>query len=199
MEMWLDHLTARAAVHLSRRVGGLSSQRCMGAAAGDPEMAELAREEAEALQEQLEEQGERLKYLLLPKDPLDERNIMLEVRAGTGGEEAALWAADLIRMYQKFADSQVGGDGGGGECLDGMLVDLSAGKGCAVALDALAGTCLGKGACKFGRSRPTAACYLSFRACLAPPGVGDGLRFACCCGPHPSTLRAATPRAGVFR
>jgi hypothetical protein len=169
----------------------------MGAAAGDPEMAELAREEAEALQEQLEEQGERLKYLLLPKDPLDERNIMLEVRAGTGGEEAALWAADLIRMYQKFADSQVGG--GGWECLDGLSGDLSAGKGRAEELDALAGTCLGKGACKFGRSRPTAACCSSFRACLAPPGVGDGLRFACCCGPHPSTLCAATPRAGAFR
>lgn len=73
---------------------------------GDPEMAELAREEMEALQAAIEQQGERLKYLLLPKDPLDEKNIMLEVRAGTGGEEAALWAADLIRMYQKYADTQ---------------------------------------------------------------------------------------------
>lgn len=73
---------------------------------GDPEMAELAREEADALASTLEEQGELLKVLLLPKDPLDEKNIMLEVRAGTGGEEAALWAADLIRMYQKYADTQ---------------------------------------------------------------------------------------------
>ncbi|KAL4446357.1 hypothetical protein ABPG77_003164 [Micractinium sp. CCAP 211/92] len=73
---------------------------------GDLEMAELARDEVEMLQQQIEEQGERLKFLLLPKDPLDEKNIMLEVRAGTGGEEAALWAADLIRMYQKYADSQ---------------------------------------------------------------------------------------------
>lgn len=74
--------------------------------AGDAEMAELAREEIAALQGDLDAGGERLKLLLLPRDPLDERNIMLEVRAGTGGEEAALWAADLIRMYQKYADGQ---------------------------------------------------------------------------------------------
>lgn len=86
-------------------------------------MAELAREEADALQVQLEEQGERLKFLLLPKDPLDEKNIMLEVRAGTGGEEAALWAADLIRMYQKFADGQVGC----GWRLGGLLGQVGAG------------------------------------------------------------------------
>lgn len=73
---------------------------------GDPEMAELARDEMETLQQQIDAQGEQLKFLLLPKDPLDEKNTMLEVRAGTGGEEAALWAADLIRMYQKYADAQ---------------------------------------------------------------------------------------------
>lgn len=48
----------------------------------------------------------RLQILLLPKDPLDERNIMLEIRSGTGGEEAALWASDLFRMYQKYAAAQ---------------------------------------------------------------------------------------------
>jgi peptide chain release factor 1 len=73
---------------------------------GDPEMAELAQEEAGTLSQALEEQASKLKLLLLPRDPLDDKNIMLEVRAGTGGEEAALWAADLIRMYQKYADSQ---------------------------------------------------------------------------------------------
>jgi peptide chain release factor 1 len=73
---------------------------------GDPEMAELAAEEAGELGAALEAQAERLKVLLLPRDPLDERNIMLEVRAGTGGEEAALWAADLIRMYQRYAEAQ---------------------------------------------------------------------------------------------
>ena len=73
---------------------------------GDPEMVELAQEEVDVFSTALETQGEKLKLLLLPKDPLDDRNIMLEVRAGTGGEEAALWAADLIRLYQKYADTQ---------------------------------------------------------------------------------------------
>ncbi len=70
----------------------------------DPEMRELARaEEGELLSEQgrLEE---RLTFLLLPKDPNDEKNILLEIRAGTGGEEAALFAADLYRMYGRFAE-----------------------------------------------------------------------------------------------
>ena len=61
-------------------------------------MAEMVREEMQEVNKQLEVAGEQLKLMLLPKDPLDERNIMLEVRAGPGGEEAALWAADLVRM-----------------------------------------------------------------------------------------------------
>jgi peptide chain release factor 1 len=73
---------------------------------GDIEMMELAQEEVTAMSDAMEAQGEKLKVLLLPKDPLDEKNIMLEIRAGTGGDEAALWAADLIRMYQKYADTQ---------------------------------------------------------------------------------------------
>lgn len=72
----------------------------------DPELAELARDEAEQLARSLEEQAAQLKILLLPRDPLDDRSVMLEVRAGTGGEEAALWAADLIRMYQRYSDTQ---------------------------------------------------------------------------------------------
>ena len=70
----------------------------------DPEMRELARaEEGELLTAQghLEE---RLTFLLLPKDPNDDKNILLEIRAGTGGEEAALFAADLYRMYGRFAE-----------------------------------------------------------------------------------------------
>lgn len=61
-------------------------------------MAEMVREEIAELTTAMDQQGEELKVLLLPSDPLDERNIMLEVRAGPGGEEAALWAADLVRM-----------------------------------------------------------------------------------------------------
>jgi peptide chain release factor 1 len=72
----------------------------------DPEMAELAREaigEAEAKREQLEPE---LKQRLVPPDPNDQRNVYLEVRAGTGGAEAALFAADLLRMYLRYADMQ---------------------------------------------------------------------------------------------
>ncbi|KAK9810519.1 hypothetical protein WJX72_012069 [[Myrmecia] bisecta] len=73
---------------------------------GDPDMVEMVREEIDELSQRSAQLSEQLKVLLLPKDPLDEKNIMLEVRAGTGGEEAGLWAADLIRMYQKYADTQ---------------------------------------------------------------------------------------------
>lgn len=73
-------------------------------AAGDREMAEMAAEEANILAQQVEELEEQLKVMLLPSDPLDSRNIMLEVRAGTGGDEAGIWAGDLVRMYQKFSE-----------------------------------------------------------------------------------------------
>ncbi|GAB6391216.1 MAG: peptide chain release factor 1 [Treponematales bacterium] len=72
----------------------------------DPEMRELAREESRALEARIREADERLKALLIPKDPLDEKNIIMEIRAGTGGEEAALFAADLYRMYARFAESR---------------------------------------------------------------------------------------------
>ncbi len=70
----------------------------------DEEIKELAREEIQQLKEKLTELEEELRLLLLPKDPNDEKNILLEIRAGTGGEEAALFAADLFRMYGRFAE-----------------------------------------------------------------------------------------------
>ena len=70
----------------------------------DAEMAELARLELEANTEEMEIITERLKVLLLPKDPNDSKNVILEVRAGTGGEEAALFANDLFKMYQHYAE-----------------------------------------------------------------------------------------------
>ncbi|KAL2642451.1 hypothetical protein R1flu_010038 [Riccia fluitans] len=73
-------------------------------ASGDKEMAEMAAEEIKSLEKQIEELEGQLKLLLLPSDPLDSRNIMLEVRAGTGGDEAGIWAGDLVRMYQKYAE-----------------------------------------------------------------------------------------------
>jgi peptide chain release factor 1 len=70
----------------------------------DPEMRDLARQEETALGGELERLEKTLKELLMPKDPNDEKNIILEIRAGTGGEEAALFAADLFRMYTRFAE-----------------------------------------------------------------------------------------------
>uniref|UniRef100_A0A0D9XUW7 Prokaryotic-type class I peptide chain release factors domain-containing protein n=1 Tax=Leersia perrieri TaxID=77586 RepID=A0A0D9XUW7_9ORYZ len=70
----------------------------------DPDMAEMINSELESLSNQLEELEENLKLLLLPSDPLDARNILLEVRAGAGGDEAGIWAGDLVRMYQKYCE-----------------------------------------------------------------------------------------------
>jgi len=70
----------------------------------DPEMQDLARAESEVLEERLEELRNKLRLLLLPKDPMDAKNVILEIRAGTGGEEAALFAADLFRMYMRYAE-----------------------------------------------------------------------------------------------
>jgi len=70
----------------------------------DPEMRKMAREEIHELEEKKTLLESELKVLLLPKDPNDEKNIILEVRAGTGGEEAALFAADLFRMYSRYAE-----------------------------------------------------------------------------------------------
>jgi len=72
----------------------------------DQEMKELAREELKELENKLENEREKLKFLLVPKDPLDEKNIIMEIRAGTGGEEAALFASDLYRMYSRFAETK---------------------------------------------------------------------------------------------
>jgi peptide chain release factor 1 len=70
----------------------------------DPEMVELAKEEAAAAQADIERLQGQLQTALLPRDPDDERNVFLEIRAGTGGEESALFAADLVRMYLRFAE-----------------------------------------------------------------------------------------------
>jgi peptide chain release factor 1 len=70
----------------------------------DPEIRALAKEEVDVLRRELAEAEEKLKVLLLPKDPNDEKNILLEIRAGTGGDEAALFAADLFRMYTRYAE-----------------------------------------------------------------------------------------------
>ena len=72
----------------------------------DADVREMVRDELDRLRRRRDELEEELKELLLPKDPLDEKNIILEIRAGTGGEEAALFASDLFRMYSRYADEQ---------------------------------------------------------------------------------------------
>ncbi len=72
----------------------------------DEELRELAKEELPHLQKKRDELEERLKVLLLPKDPNDEKNIILEIRAGVGGDEAAIFAFDLFRMYSRYAETQ---------------------------------------------------------------------------------------------
>jgi peptide chain release factor 1 len=72
----------------------------------ESELRELARLELPDLERRREELEAQLKILLLPKDPNDEKNVILEIRAGTGGEEAALFAADLFRMYSRYAEKQ---------------------------------------------------------------------------------------------
>ena len=71
---------------------------------GDEEMRELAKMEISELEETITKAEEDLKVLLLPKDPNDEKNVILEIRAGTGGDEAALFGADLLRMYTRYAE-----------------------------------------------------------------------------------------------
>ena len=70
----------------------------------DPDLKEMAREELAACEEQLPEMEERIKLMLVPKDPEDAKNAILEIRGGTGGDEAALFSGDLFRMYAKYCE-----------------------------------------------------------------------------------------------
>lgn len=83
-----------------------STQALVEDSVEDEELRELAREELADLTARTEQVYEELKRLLLPKDPRDEKNVIVEIRAGTGGEEAALFAADLFRMYSRYAERQ---------------------------------------------------------------------------------------------
>lgn len=82
----------------------LSETRELARDSDDPEMREMAKEEIKGLEEDLEKSEARIKVLLIPPDPLEEKNIIMEIRGGTGGEEAALFAADLFRMYSRYAE-----------------------------------------------------------------------------------------------
>jgi peptide chain release factor 1 len=85
---------------------GLREAKQMANDADDLEMRQMANEEEKQLNAQLVEVEEELKVLLLPRDPLDEKNVILEIRAGTGGDEAGLFAGELFRMYSRYAETQ---------------------------------------------------------------------------------------------
>jgi peptide chain release factor 1 len=87
-------------------VSNLAEAKEMLDSSTDPEMKELAKEEFEALNERQGPLEEEIKILLVPKDPEDDRNAMLEIRAGTGGDEASIFAGDLFRMYSRYFDAQ---------------------------------------------------------------------------------------------
>ena len=84
----------------------LAGARQMVQESEDPEMKHLAQEEEKQLTARKEVVEQQLKLLLIPRDPNDDKNIILEIRGGTGGDEAALFAADLFRMYSRYAESQ---------------------------------------------------------------------------------------------
>jgi peptide chain release factor 1 len=108
--------TAKAASELSSVVqtfedykqllGGLESARRMAAEEPDREMRELAQAEVRDLEARQGKLEEELRALLIPRDPNDDRNVFVEIRAGAGGDEAGLFAADLARMYTKYAERQ---------------------------------------------------------------------------------------------
>jgi peptide chain release factor 1 len=103
-----EHAELAPLVHTFRRYQQLrkelSDSKSLLKEESDEELKTMAREEVEFLKEQLAQVEEEIRLLLLPKDPNDEKNVLLEIRAGTGGEEAALFAADLFRMYTRLAE-----------------------------------------------------------------------------------------------
>jgi peptide chain release factor 1 len=90
----------------SAQAGWEEARQIVKESASDPELREMATIEAEELAAKVETLERKLKVLLLPRDPNDDKNIMLEIRAGTGGDEASIWAGDLVRLYSRYAEGQ---------------------------------------------------------------------------------------------
>jgi len=104
-----EHTRLAPVVRLADRLSKLQSELAQArelAAEPEPELAALARADLERLPPQIEAVAEELHQLLLPRDPHDDRDAIVEIRAGTGGDEAALFAADLYRMYQRYSERQ---------------------------------------------------------------------------------------------
>lgn len=100
----LEPLVERAVKYRELIAAIAQAEADLGSA--DPELAEMAREEVYELKPQLPEIERELRDLLVPDDPADDRNVVLEIRGGTGGDEAALFAGDLFRMYARYIDSK---------------------------------------------------------------------------------------------
>ncbi len=92
------------AVELEEAAHELEGAQTLAQSQGEADLRAMAREEAELLENRIHELSDRARRLLIPKDPLAERDAVVEVRAGTGGDEAGLFAAELLRMYQRFAE-----------------------------------------------------------------------------------------------
>jgi len=92
--------------HYRRLMNGIRDAEEMLADGADPEMRSLAQDEIEELRRQIEPMDEEIKLLLLPRDPNDDKSVIVEVRAGEGGDEAGLFAAELYRMYSRYAETQ---------------------------------------------------------------------------------------------
>jgi peptide chain release factor 1 len=86
--------------------GNIETARAMAAREEDPELRQMARQELETLEPRQKELEEKIKLLLIPKDPEDSRDVIFEIRAGTGGDEAAIFVGDLERMYARYFESQ---------------------------------------------------------------------------------------------
>lgn len=84
----------------------VDARQILKEAGGDDEMREMASLEVQELESKIAQLETHLKLMLLPRDPNDDKNIMLEIRAGTGGDEASIWAGDLMRMYSRYAEVQ---------------------------------------------------------------------------------------------
>ncbi|MCF7942891.1 MAG: peptide chain release factor 1 [Spirochaetia bacterium] len=109
-EIMQEHAHLQAIVtefeHFKQLSSGITDARHLVDEEKDPEMREMAKDELEELEEKLEKSDIELKKLLVPRDPMDGKNTIMEIRAGTGGEEAALFAADLFRMYSHYAEDR---------------------------------------------------------------------------------------------
>lgn len=110
MELSKEEANTRETVAVYRRykevVQGISDAEELLSENLDDDMAEMAKEELHELKDEKEELEEKMKILLLPKDPNDDKNIIMEIRGAAGGDEAALFAGDLFEMYQSYAQSQ---------------------------------------------------------------------------------------------